>query len=81
MFLWDAWQDLTLIILMIAAAVSLVLGIKTEVWLILNIQLANSFKINLLIIKDYLVFKKIKINLKFSIVKNYLNLIILRISW
>ncbi|ONK70583.1 uncharacterized protein A4U43_C05F35230 [Asparagus officinalis] len=29
-FLWEAWQDLTLIILMIAAAVSLVLGIKTE---------------------------------------------------
>lgn len=32
-FLWEAWQDLTLIILIIAAAVSLVLGIKTEVWL------------------------------------------------
>jgi hypothetical protein len=31
-FLWEAWQDLTLIILIIAAAVSLVLGIKTEVW-------------------------------------------------
>ncbi|XP_078438392.1 calcium-transporting ATPase 5, plasma membrane-type-like [Wolffia australiana] len=30
LFLWEAWQDLTLIILMIAAAVSLVLGIKTE---------------------------------------------------
>ncbi|MED6216132.1 Calcium-transporting ATPase 9, plasma membrane-type [Stylosanthes scabra] len=30
MFLWEAWQDLTLIILIIAAAVSLVLGIKTE---------------------------------------------------
>ncbi|KAK1289002.1 Calcium-transporting ATPase 8, plasma membrane-type [Acorus calamus] len=29
-FLWEAWQDLTLIILMVAAAVSLVLGIKTE---------------------------------------------------
>ncbi|XP_042396200.1 calcium-transporting ATPase 5, plasma membrane-type-like isoform X2 [Zingiber officinale] len=29
-FLWEAWQDLTLIILMIAAAVSLALGIKTE---------------------------------------------------
>ncbi|KAK1267872.1 Calcium-transporting ATPase 9, plasma membrane-type [Acorus gramineus] len=29
-FLWEAWQDLTLIILMIAATVSLVLGIKTE---------------------------------------------------
>ncbi|KAI9084488.1 hypothetical protein K1719_033476 [Acacia pycnantha] len=29
-FLWDAWQDLTLIILIIAAAVSLALGIKTE---------------------------------------------------
>ncbi|CAL9089186.1 unnamed protein product, partial [Musa acuminata var. zebrina] len=29
-FLWEAWQDLTLIILMIAAALSLVLGIKTE---------------------------------------------------
>ncbi|KAK9281132.1 hypothetical protein L1049_004025 [Liquidambar formosana] len=29
-FLWEAWQDLTLIILMIAAAASLVLGIKTE---------------------------------------------------
>jgi Ca2+-transporting ATPase len=29
-FLWEAWQDLTLIILIIAAAVSLVLGIKTE---------------------------------------------------
>lgn len=30
-FLWEAWQDLTLIILIIAAVVSLVLGIKTEV--------------------------------------------------
>ena len=30
-FLWEAWQDLTLIILIIAAAVSLGLGIKTEV--------------------------------------------------
>ncbi|XP_057967927.1 calcium-transporting ATPase 9, plasma membrane-type isoform X2 [Malania oleifera] len=30
MFLWEAWQDLTLIILMVAAVVSLVLGIKTE---------------------------------------------------
>ena len=29
-FLWDAWQDLTLIILIIAAAASLALGIKTE---------------------------------------------------
>ncbi|XP_071710960.1 calcium-transporting ATPase 9, plasma membrane-type, partial [Rutidosis leptorrhynchoides] len=29
-FLWEAWQDLTLIILIIAAAVSLVLGIMTE---------------------------------------------------
>ncbi|KAJ0984186.1 hypothetical protein J5N97_002542 [Dioscorea zingiberensis] len=29
-FLWEAWQDLTLIILMIAAIISLVLGIKTE---------------------------------------------------
>ncbi|XVF26415.1 hypothetical protein REPUB_Repub14bG0014500 [Reevesia pubescens] len=29
-FLWEAWQDLTLIILIIAAAVSLGLGIKTE---------------------------------------------------
>ncbi|MQL95173.1 hypothetical protein Taro_027835, partial [Colocasia esculenta] len=29
-FLWEAWQDLTLIILMIAAAVSLALGIRTE---------------------------------------------------
>ncbi|RZC00667.1 Calcium-transporting ATPase 9, plasma membrane-type isoform D [Glycine soja] len=29
-FLWEAWQDLTLIILIIAAAVSLALGIKTE---------------------------------------------------
>lgn len=31
MFLWEAWQDLTLIILIIAAVASLVLGIKTEV--------------------------------------------------
>lgn len=30
-FLWEAWQDLTLIILMVAAVASLVLGIKTEV--------------------------------------------------
>lgn len=30
MFVWDAWQDKTLIILMVAAVVSLVLGIKTE---------------------------------------------------
>lgn len=30
MFLWEAWQDLTLIILMIAAVASLALGIKTE---------------------------------------------------
>ncbi|KAI4377205.1 hypothetical protein MLD38_014873 [Melastoma candidum] len=29
-FLWEAWQDLTLIILIVAAAASLVLGIKTE---------------------------------------------------
>ncbi|GMI91979.1 autoinhibited Ca(2+)-ATPase 9 [Hibiscus trionum] len=29
-FLWEAWQDLTLIILIVAAAVSLGLGIKTE---------------------------------------------------
>ncbi|GMH16066.1 hypothetical protein Nepgr_017907 [Nepenthes gracilis] len=29
-FLWEAWQDLTLIILIIAAIASLVLGIKTE---------------------------------------------------
>ncbi|XP_021815933.1 calcium-transporting ATPase 10, plasma membrane-type-like isoform X2 [Prunus avium] len=29
-FLWEAWQDLTLIILMVAAVASLVLGIKTE---------------------------------------------------
>ncbi|GAB4838302.1 Calcium-transporting ATPase 10, plasma membrane-type [Ancistrocladus abbreviatus] len=29
-FLWEAWQDLTLIILMIAAAASLALGIKSE---------------------------------------------------
>ncbi|KAF2613693.1 hypothetical protein F2Q70_00010240 [Brassica cretica] len=30
MFLWEAWQDLTLIILIIAAVTSLALGIKTE---------------------------------------------------
>ncbi|KAL5769137.1 hypothetical protein ACOSP7_015695 [Xanthoceras sorbifolium] len=30
MFLWEAWQDLTLIILMVAAVASLALGIKTE---------------------------------------------------
>ncbi|KAM7272294.1 hypothetical protein ACFE04_026957 [Oxalis oulophora] len=29
-FLWESWQDLTLIILMVAAAFSLALGIKTE---------------------------------------------------
>ncbi|GAV71418.1 E1-E2_ATPase domain-containing protein/Cation_ATPase_C domain-containing protein/Cation_ATPase_N domain-containing protein/Hydrolase domain-containing protein, partial [Cephalotus follicularis] len=29
-FLWEAWQDLTLIILIVAAAASLALGIKTE---------------------------------------------------
>ncbi|KAG4145763.1 hypothetical protein ERO13_D05G114200v2 [Gossypium hirsutum] len=29
-FLWEAWQDLTLIILIVAASVSLGLGIKTE---------------------------------------------------
>ncbi|CAN1780226.1 Calcium-transporting ATPase 9, plasma membrane-type [Linum perenne] len=29
-FLWEAWQDLTLIILMVAAILSLALGIKTE---------------------------------------------------
>ncbi|MQL78795.1 hypothetical protein Taro_011216, partial [Colocasia esculenta] len=29
-FLWEAWQDLTLVILMVAAAMSLILGIKTE---------------------------------------------------
>ncbi|KAL0012761.1 hypothetical protein SO802_007869 [Lithocarpus litseifolius] len=29
-FLWEAWQDLTLIILIVAAVVSLALGIKTE---------------------------------------------------
>ncbi|GFY97362.1 autoinhibited Ca(2+)-ATPase 9 [Actinidia rufa] len=29
-FLWEAWQDLTLIILMVAAIASLTLGIKTE---------------------------------------------------
>lgn len=31
MFLWDAWQDTTLIILIVAAIASLGLGIKTEV--------------------------------------------------
>lgn len=31
MFLWDACQDKTLVILMLAAAASLALGIKTEV--------------------------------------------------
>lgn len=31
MFLWEAWQDTTLIILIIAAIASLALGIKTEV--------------------------------------------------
>ncbi|KAL1367219.1 hypothetical protein AAHE18_02G036200 [Arachis hypogaea] len=30
MFVWDACKDLTLIILMVAAAASLVLGIKSE---------------------------------------------------
>jgi len=30
-FMWDACKDLTLIILMVAAAVSLALGITTEV--------------------------------------------------
>ncbi|KAL5549596.1 hypothetical protein UlMin_004827 [Ulmus minor] len=30
MFLWEAWQDLTLIILMVAAVASLALGMKTE---------------------------------------------------
>ncbi|KAL4652717.1 hypothetical protein ACB092_01G251500 [Castanea dentata] len=30
MFLWDAWQDLTLIILIVAAVASLALGIKSE---------------------------------------------------
>ncbi|KAG6725804.1 hypothetical protein I3843_02G038800 [Carya illinoinensis] len=29
-FLWEAWQDLTLIILIVAAVVSLALGLKTE---------------------------------------------------
>ncbi|KAH7671707.1 P-type ATPase protein [Dioscorea alata] len=29
-FLWESWQDLTLVILMIAAVISLILGIKTE---------------------------------------------------
>lgn len=37
-FLWEAWQDLTLIILIIAAVVSLVLGIKTEVFLAFQIN-------------------------------------------
>ncbi|GMY35283.1 calcium-transporting atpase 10, plasma membrane-type [Fagus crenata] len=31
MFLWEAWQDLTLIILIVAAVASSVQGIKTEV--------------------------------------------------
>lgn len=31
-FLWEAWQDLTLIILIVAAVASLALGIKTEVF-------------------------------------------------
>lgn len=31
-FLWEAWQDLTLIILIVAAIASLALGIKTEVF-------------------------------------------------
>lgn len=31
MFLWEAWQDLTLIILIVAAVASLALGIKSEV--------------------------------------------------
>ncbi|PON83642.1 Calcium-transporting P-type ATPase [Trema orientale] len=35
-FLWEAWQDLTLIILIIAAVVSLVLGIKTELLAIID---------------------------------------------
>ncbi|KAF3452696.1 hypothetical protein FNV43_RR03129 [Rhamnella rubrinervis] len=30
MFLWEAWKDLTLIIIMVAAVASLALGIKTE---------------------------------------------------
>jgi hypothetical protein len=34
-FLWEAWQDLTLIILIVAAIASLGLGIKTEVCLVL----------------------------------------------
>uniref|UniRef100_A0A1D1XC54 Calcium-transporting ATPase n=2 Tax=Anthurium amnicola TaxID=1678845 RepID=A0A1D1XC54_9ARAE len=29
-FLWESWQDLTLVILMVAAAISLILGLKTE---------------------------------------------------
>ncbi|XP_022149628.1 calcium-transporting ATPase 9, plasma membrane-type isoform X2 [Momordica charantia] len=29
-FLWEAWQDLTLVILIVAAVASLILGIKTE---------------------------------------------------
>ena len=44
-FLWEAWQDLTLIILIIAAAVSLALGIKTEVQSAFII--AKIFKMNL----------------------------------
>ena len=44
-FLWEAWQDLTLIILIIAAAVSLALGIKTEVQSVFII--AKKFKMNL----------------------------------
>lgn len=31
MFMWDACKDLTLVILMVAAAASLALGIKSEV--------------------------------------------------
>ena len=31
MFLWEAWQNLTLIILIVAALMSLALGIKTQV--------------------------------------------------
>lgn len=33
-FLWEAWQDLTLVILIVAAVASLILGIKTEVCLV-----------------------------------------------
>lgn len=36
-FLWEAWQDLTLVILIIAAVASLALGIKTEVSFFLSI--------------------------------------------